>query len=156
MSESASYWQFFGLQQEPFTVPWTRPVPTGYAQISGYLEARLREAGGPLRPVFRPSALKLLVHHADGDLARLDAISIDALTLASEQACVVVTGTTVQQVLDHGVAPRPLPVRAAPVAAGEQTQQVPPPQNGSRMLTLALIGVALLVGGLGLSMGLLH
>ncbi len=155
MSDNATYWQRFGLQQEPFTTPWTRPIPSGYAQVSAYLEARLREAGGPLRPVFRPSALKLLVQHADADLARLDAISIEAMKVAGGQQSVVVTGTTIAQVLEKGITPRALPQRAAPKAGGTPAAgPQPDPVSGPRNLTLALLGIAV-VGGLGLAVGLL-
>lgn len=103
MREMTNYWRYFGFDEAPFEAvsKWYGSDFSGYGAIAEYLETRTREAGGPLRPLFRPSAIRRLSQVADGQRATLDALCIESLEASFAAGELVVTGAAVDAALEH-------------------------------------------------------
>ncbi len=101
MRDTTNYWRYFGFAEAPFAAN-SHSYDSDFAShdaIVSYIETRTREAEGPLRPLFRPSAIKVLERSVDGTRAMLDTLCQEALEAAFKARDLVVTGPSVEAAL---------------------------------------------------------
>lgn len=105
---------------------WIRLDRMPAEELRHYVEQRLWRAGGSLRRVITPSALRLLLRQADGRPGRIDTLMDSALQAGFELGAAPITSRTIRPLLDKLPPPslrpprrttrRPAPIILVPLA----------------------------------------